>query len=113
MSTTADKAVAPKKKTPIGVHLLAGGTAGMSEALVCRTSRCAELATRSAHFFLLADPLDTIKVRMQLSRSSRGKGVSLSARVLGKMAMRPVKFGMGWSGRNTAQEGGIDGIVTI
>lgn len=56
MSTTVDKAAAPKKKTPIGVHLLAGGTAGMSEALVCH-------------------PLDTIKVRMQLSRSSRGKGV--------------------------------------
>ncbi|KAK4705513.1 hypothetical protein P7C70_g686, partial [Phenoliferia sp. Uapishka_3] len=49
-------APAPKKKTPIGVHLLAGGTAGMAEALVCH-------------------PLDTIKVRMQLSRGSRVKGV--------------------------------------
>ncbi|KAL8278221.1 hypothetical protein RQP46_009394 [Phenoliferia psychrophenolica] len=49
-------APAQKKKTPIGVHLLAGGTAGLSEALVCH-------------------PLDTIKVRMQLSRGSRVKGV--------------------------------------
>lgn len=32
-----------KKKTPIGVHLLAGGGAGMAEALACH-------------------PLDTIKV---------------------------------------------------
>lgn len=47
---------ATKKKTPIGVHLLAGGTAGLAEALACH-------------------PLDTIKVRMQLSRGSRVKGV--------------------------------------
>ncbi|KAM0750392.1 mitochondrial carrier [Meredithblackwellia eburnea MCA 4105] len=46
---------AQKKKTPIGVHLLAGGTAGLAEALVCH-------------------PLDTIKVRMQLSRSGRTPG---------------------------------------
>lgn len=47
--STADKAVAPKKKTPIGVHLLAGGAAGMSEALVCRESPVLLLAvlTRS------------------------------------------------------------------
>ncbi|ORY90151.1 mitochondrial carrier domain-containing protein [Leucosporidium creatinivorum] len=50
-----DKAPEQKKKTPIGVHLLAGGGAGLSEALVCH-------------------PLDTIKVRMQLSRSGRGAG---------------------------------------
>lgn len=50
-----DQAPEPKKKTPIGVHLLAGGGAGLSEALVCH-------------------PLDTIKVRMQLSRSGRGTG---------------------------------------
>jgi solute carrier family 25 citrate transporter 1 len=37
MSTTQDKPVVPKKKTPIGVHLLAGGTAGMAEAFACRT----------------------------------------------------------------------------
>jgi solute carrier family 25 citrate transporter 1 len=53
---------APPKKaktatTPLGTHLLAGGTAGLMEALVCH-------------------PLDTIKVRMQLSKSGRGqKGV--------------------------------------
>lgn len=47
-----------KNQTPLGTHLLAGGTAGLMEALVCH-------------------PLDTIKVRMQLSRSGRGgKGVS-------------------------------------
>lgn len=33
-----DQAPEPKKKTPIGVHLLAGGGAGLSEALVCRES---------------------------------------------------------------------------
>ncbi|GAA5999921.1 Sfc1p [Rhodotorula paludigena] len=44
-----------KKKTPIGVHLLAGGGAGLAEALVCH-------------------PLDTIKVRMQLSRSGKKAG---------------------------------------
>lgn len=46
-------------KTPLGTHLVAGGIAGLSEALVCH-------------------PLDTIKVRMQLSKSGRAKGVSLS-----------------------------------
>lgn len=51
-----DAAPAAKKKTPIGIHLIAGGAAGLSEALACH-------------------PLDTIKVRMQLSRTSRGKGV--------------------------------------
>jgi len=45
------------KSTPLGTHLVAGGTAGLMEALVCH-------------------PLDTIKVRMQLSKSGRGgKGV--------------------------------------
>lgn len=42
-----------KNATPLGTHLLAGGTAGLMEALVCH-------------------PLDTIKVRMQLSKSGRG-----------------------------------------
>jgi solute carrier family 25 citrate transporter 1 len=46
-----------KQKTPLGIHLVAGGIAGLAEACVCH-------------------PLDTIKVRMQLSRSHRGKGVS-------------------------------------
>ncbi|KAH7098271.1 putative succinate-fumarate transporter [Auriculariales sp. MPI-PUGE-AT-0066] len=39
-----------KKPTPFATHIIAGGTAGAMEALVCQ-------------------PLDTIKVRMQLSRS--------------------------------------------
>lgn len=45
-----------KKKTPIGVHLLAGGGAGMAEALACH-------------------PLDTIKVRPPLPSS---EGVSVA-----------------------------------
>ncbi|KAJ8101988.1 mitochondrial carrier domain-containing protein [Lipomyces tetrasporus] len=46
-----------KRKTAPAVNLIAGGTAGLCEALCCH-------------------PLDTIKVRMQLStRSSRAEGV--------------------------------------
>ncbi|BGP36223.1 Mitochondrial succinate-fumarate transporter [Rhodotorula kratochvilovae] len=44
-----------EKKTPIGVHLVAGGGAGLAEALAC-------------HW------LDTVKVRMQLSRSHKATG---------------------------------------
>ncbi|KAJ1306070.1 hypothetical protein OPQ81_010782 [Rhizoctonia solani] len=44
-----------KPKVPFAIHLIAGGTAGMAEALCCQ-------------------PLDTIKVRMQLSRSGRMPG---------------------------------------
>ncbi|CAE6350522.1 unnamed protein product [Rhizoctonia solani] len=44
-----------KAKVPFAIHLIAGGTAGMAEALCCQ-------------------PLDTIKVRMQLSRSGRIPG---------------------------------------
>ncbi|KAF8466615.1 mitochondrial carrier domain-containing protein [Kalaharituber pfeilii] len=45
-----------KKKPTAAVHLIAGGGAGLCEALACH-------------------PLDTIKVRMQLSRRSRAPGV--------------------------------------
>lgn len=45
-----------KKKTSSPVHLVAGGTAGLCEALACH-------------------PLDTIKVRMQLSTRARLPGV--------------------------------------
>lgn len=41
-----------KGRTPLSTHLIAGGTAGACEALVCH-------------------PLDTIKVRMQLSKRSQ------------------------------------------
>jgi len=46
-----------KKKPPVSfaTHIIAGGTAGAMEALVCQ-------------------PLDTIKVRMQLSKSGRAPG---------------------------------------
>ncbi|TEB38112.1 mitochondrial carrier [Coprinellus micaceus] len=44
-----------KKKVPFSTHIIAGGTAGACEALACQ-------------------PLDTIKVRMQLSRSGRATG---------------------------------------
>lgn len=50
-----------KKKTSSPVHLVAGGTAGLCEALACH-------------------PLDTIKVRMQLSTRARLPGVRLVAR---------------------------------
>lgn len=45
-----------QKKTPLSIHFVAGGIAGAAEACVCH-------------------PLDTIKVRMQLSRSARQKNV--------------------------------------
>jgi solute carrier family 25 citrate transporter 1 len=46
------------KKTPLLTHLVAGGAAGFMEACSCH-------------------PLDTIKVRMQLSKNgSRGANVS-------------------------------------
>lgn len=45
-----------KPKVPLGTHLVAGGIAGMAEACVCH-------------------PLDTIKVRMQLTRSRKLKGL--------------------------------------
>ncbi|PUU84022.1 mitochondrial carrier domain-containing protein [Tuber borchii] len=45
-----------KKKPTAAVHLIAGGGAGLCEALACH-------------------PLDTIKVRMQLSRRNRAPGV--------------------------------------
>lgn len=44
-----------KKPATFATHIIAGGTAGAMEALVCQ-------------------PLDTIKVRMQLSRSGRAPG---------------------------------------
>ena len=48
-----------KQKTPLVTHLVAGGAAGLMEACTCH-------------------PLDTIKVRMQLSKSgSRSATVSL------------------------------------
>lgn len=47
-----------KKSTPLVTHLVAGGAAGLMEACTCH-------------------PLDTIKVRMQLSKNiNRGLGVS-------------------------------------
>ncbi|WWD20251.1 hypothetical protein CI109_104727 [Kwoniella shandongensis] len=46
----------PKEKVPLSTHLIAGGVAGMAEALVCH-------------------PLDTIKVRMQLSKSRKARGL--------------------------------------
>lgn len=44
------------KKVPLSTHLIAGGLAGGAEALACH-------------------PLDTIKVRMQLSKSRQMKGL--------------------------------------
>ncbi|CCU82119.1 succinate/fumarate mitochondrial transporter [Blumeria hordei DH14] len=48
-----------KKSTSVATNLIAGGAAGMVEALVCH-------------------PLDTIKVRMQLSRRSRASHLNKS-----------------------------------
>ncbi|WVN86838.1 uncharacterized protein L203_102012 [Cryptococcus depauperatus CBS 7841] len=45
-----------KEKVPLSTHLIAGGVAGLAESLACH-------------------PLDTIKVRMQLSRSRSVKGL--------------------------------------
>ncbi|KAJ5647749.1 hypothetical protein N7490_004121 [Penicillium lividum] len=54
-STNAQAGNGRKKATSPAVNLIAGGGAGMMEALVCH-------------------PLDTIKVRMQLSRRARAPG---------------------------------------
>ncbi|KAJ5760272.1 hypothetical protein N7520_007428 [Penicillium odoratum] len=54
-STNAQAGSGRKKATSPAVNLIAGGGAGMMEALVCH-------------------PLDTIKVRMQLSRRARAPG---------------------------------------
>ncbi|KAK9457048.1 mitochondrial carrier domain-containing protein [Dipodascopsis uninucleata] len=48
--------MAQKRKTTPAINLIAGGTAGLCEALTCH-------------------PLDTIKVRMQLAKSTGGKKV--------------------------------------
>lgn len=45
-----------KEKVPLSTHLIAGGVAGLAEALACH-------------------PLDTIKVRMQLSKSRKMRGL--------------------------------------
>ncbi|MCJ1314610.1 hypothetical protein MMC25_008292 [Agyrium rufum] len=55
MAAQAGKPTSGKKATSAATNLIAGGSAGMMEALVCH-------------------PLDTIKVRMQLSRRARLPG---------------------------------------
>ena len=55
MSAKSIKGEGQKKPASAATNLIAGGGAGMMEALVCH-------------------PLDTIKVRMQLSRRGRTKG---------------------------------------
>ncbi|AAW43651.1 succinate:fumarate antiporter, putative [Cryptococcus deneoformans JEC21] len=50
------KAISGKEKVPLSTHLIAGGVAGLAESLACH-------------------PLDTIKVRMQLSKSRKAKGL--------------------------------------
>ncbi|WVQ74550.1 hypothetical protein IAR50_004151 [Cryptococcus sp. DSM 104548] len=49
------KGKAGKSQVPLSTHLVAGGTAGLAEALVCH-------------------PLDTIKVRIQLSKTQNAAG---------------------------------------
>ncbi|MCJ1448892.1 MAG: Mitochondrial succinate-fumarate transporter [Stictis urceolatum] len=56
MSAKSVKSSGGKKPASVATNLIAGGGAGMMEALVCH-------------------PLDTIKVRMQLSRRARAPGV--------------------------------------
>ncbi|KAK4985334.1 Mitochondrial succinate-fumarate transporter [Elasticomyces elasticus] len=56
MSAKTTKGPGGKKPASAATNLIAGGGAGMTEALVCH-------------------PLDTIKVRMQLSRRARAPGV--------------------------------------
>ncbi|KNZ43722.1 hypothetical protein VP01_993g7 [Puccinia sorghi] len=51
-----------KTSTPLSIHLIAGGTAGFAEVSLYQIQAC------------VCHPLDTIKVRMQLSRSKQGRG---------------------------------------
>lgn len=54
--------------------VIAGGAAGMMEALVCHP--LGTIPTLSRPRILLSQFSDTIKVRMQLSRRARAPGVS-------------------------------------
>lgn len=53
-AVSKDKPAGQKKKTPLGVHLVAGGTAGLAEALVCR--KCRSPARSLARLWRLARP---------------------------------------------------------
>lgn len=66
-----------QKKVPLSTHLIAGGVAGAAEALACH-------------------PLDTIKVRMQLSKSRQARGLKpLGFYQTGKyIATRESAFGL-------------------
>lgn len=77
----APPVVAPKEKIPLSTHLIAGGIAGLAEALAWYVPTHPSAAfcfarTRRRHLLMCSHPLDTIKVRMQLSRSRKMRGVS-------------------------------------
>lgn len=63
------------KKKPVGfaTHITAGGIAGGCEAVSYQTQG---ISDGSILLQLVCQPLDTIKVRMQLSKSGRAPGVS-------------------------------------
>ena len=79
------------EKKPVGfaTHMTAGGIAGAMEAVRIlstlhspKNPDLCHLTRRTLYFQLCCQPLDTIKVRMQLSRSGRLPGVRISPRRL-------------------------------
>lgn len=65
-----------KERIPLSTHLLAGGLAGMAEALAWYAF---SQTPSSGGSQAISHPLDTIKVRMQLSKSRKLRGVSLAS----------------------------------
>lgn len=63
------------KHVSFATQLIAGGTAGAMEAVSIRSSQHSQPLLLTREIQLCCQPLDTIKVRMQLSRSGSTPGV--------------------------------------
>ncbi|KAJ9119317.1 hypothetical protein QFC24_005788 [Naganishia onofrii] len=69
--TPAPTAAKPEKqRIPLMTHLVAGGLAGLAEACVWLVD-----AEADSGWYVRSHPLDTVKVRMQLSKSRKARGL--------------------------------------